>query len=327
MKAIIYHSEYPDKISLENIERPSRSEDQCLVKVNAAALNRRDQWIREGLYPGIRDQVILGSDGCGIVEEGPVHWRGKEVIINPNINWGVDARAQSLDYHILGMPTNGTLAEYVVVSEDRLISKPKHLSAQQAAALPLAGLTAFRACFTKGKITKNDKVLISGIGGGVSQFAMQFCLSVDARVFVNSSNDEKLDQAVKNGARKGFNYTSDFWIEEAAQSGPFDVIIDSAGGASLNDYIKLIKPGGKIVMYGSTNGRTPQLDTARLFWSQAQVIGSTMGNDQEFAEMVALVERHKLVPVIDQVYSHVAYLSAFGRFKSPSHLGKIVLTF
>lgn len=327
MRAIQLNRDSEQKIEIIDKELPSPGLCQCVIKIKAAALNRRDQWIREGLYPGLKDGVTLGSDGCGVVESGPDEWVGKRVIFNPNIDWGDDPKVQAGSYHILGMPTHGTLAEYALICSNKLALAPTHLSDTEAATLPLGGLTAYRACITKGQIKKDSKVLITGIGGGVSQFALQIANILGAAVWVTSGSGNKIDRSVKAGAKGGFNYREDNWVKSAMSNGPFDVIIDSAGGESLNHYLKLIKPGGKIIMYGSTLGRTPQLDTARLFWSQAQILGSTMGNDQEFIEMVDFYNRHKLHPVIDQVFELNEYLEAFDRFKAQDHYGKIVIKF
>ncbi len=314
-----------DSIQLSELPKPEIAEEECLVHLKNAALNRRDQWIREGKYPGIKDGIVLGSDGCGIVEEGSKRWIGKEVIINPNVNWGSNPEVQSPEYSILGMPVNGTFAEYIHVSEDRLIEKPHHLSCEEAAALPLAGLTAYRALFTKGQITPKQKVLITGIGGGVSQFAMQFAVAIGAEVYVTSGEDAKIQRACDLGAISGFNYRNENWVKESSQFGGYDVIIDSAGGDLLNSYLKLIESAGRIVIYGSTSGTPHKLDLFRLFWSQAQIIGSTMGNDDEFSKMVEFVSDHQLKPTIDNVFNFEDYISAFDQFKAPDHFGKIVL--
>ena len=327
MKAIQLNRETEQKIELVERELAKPGLCHCIIKVKAAALNRRDQWMREGLYPGLKDGIIIGSDGCGIVEEGPDEWVGKRVIFNPNIDWGDNPEVQSAAYHILGMPTDGTLAEYALICSNKLALAPEHLTDEEAAALPLGGLTAYRACITKGQITKDSKVLITGIGGGVSQFALQIATTLGAEVWVTSGSDDKIERAKEAGAAGGFNYKQENWAKAAIPSGPFDVIIDSAGGESLNSYLKLVKPGGKIVMYGSTLGRTPQLDTARLFWSQVQIIGSSMGNDNEFKAVVDFYDQHQLHPVIDQVFQLDDYLRAFDRFKAPDHYGKIVITF
>ncbi len=323
MKAITLTKE-SEPLQLRELDKPAPKPGECLVKIHAAALNRRDQWIREGMYPNIQLDTVLGSDACGVVETGPDEWQDKEVIINPNINWGNDPAAQSSDYSILGMPTPGTLSEYVTVPVDRLHLKPSHLSVAEAAALPLAGLTAFRAAIKKGGVTSGKKVLITGAGGGVSQFAVTFAVATGAEVYVTSSKENKIAKCLGMGVKKGFNYTDETWWKEAATVG-FDAIIDGAGGKEVNNYLKIANPGGRIVMYGSTTGYPEKIDVFRLFWAQVQIIGSTMGNDQEFAEMVGFVNAHQIRPSIDQEYDLSDYLAAFDRFKAKDHFGKIVL--
>ena len=323
MKSVIITNQ--GAIQLAEKEIPELKQGEVLIKIKAAALNRRDQWMREGLYPGIVMGTTLGSDGSGVVEKGPSEWISKEVIINPNISWGDDFEVQSADYTILGMPSDGTLAEYVKVSADRLFEKPSHLSFEEAAALPLAGLTAYRAVVTKGQVDNSKRVLITGVGGGVSQFALQFSIALGAEVHVTSRDERKIEKAIASGAKDGFNSTDPNWFKETHRVGSFDTIIDSVGGSSLNSFLKIIKPSGRIVMYGSTSGYPEKLDVFRLFWSQAQIMGSTMGSDQEFEDMLGFVNQYKIKPSIDKVYEFDDYLSAFDRFKSPDHFGKIVL--
>ncbi len=306
---------------------PKIPKGHCLVKLNAAALNRRDYWISVGKYPGIKDGVTLGSDGAGEVVDGPKEWLGKSVLINPNIEWGDNPEVQSANYSILGTPENGTFAEYIALSTDRLVEKPAHLSDTQGAALPLAGLTAYRATFTKAQVQKNSRVLITGIGGGVSHFALLFALAAGAEIYANSSSTAKLDKAIELGAQAGFNYKSDDWVKQAGADGKFDAIIDSAGGNSINDYLKLIKPGGRIVTYGSTTGKTEGLDLFRLFWSQASIIGSTMGNDQEFHQMVDFVREQSIIPAVDTVFPFEKGIEAIKSMTTTDQFGKIVLSF
>ncbi len=328
MKAIII-SDQSEPIQIVEKEVPKPGAHQVLVKLHAAALNRRDQWIREGMYPGILQGTTLGSDGAGTVEslgeDVDDSWLNKEVIINPNINWGKNPDAQSSDYTILGMPSDGTMAEYVVVNADRLHLKPDHLQWEGAAALPLGGLTAFRAAFHHGHIHPEEKVLISGVGGGVAQFAFQFAVAVGAEVYVTSGQDSKIEKCIELGAKTGFNYKNEGWQKEAVkQSGGFDVVIDSAGGDQLNDFIKMMRPAGRIVFYGATNGMPTKLDVFRMFWNQITIQGSTMGNDEEFAEMLDFINRYEIHPIIDSVHSLEDGADAFDCIKS-GVFGKVVL--
>jgi zinc-binding alcohol dehydrogenase/oxidoreductase len=327
MKAIVITNNPTEPLQLVDKPKPECPTGHCLVRIQTAGLNRRDQWIREGKYPGIRFGNTLGSDGFGVVEEGPAEWKGKEVIINPNINWGKDPAVQSKEYEVLGMPTDGTLAEYLVVPADRLHAKPAHLSAEEAAAIPLGGLTAYRALFTKGKVTKGSKVLVTGAGGGVSQIAMTFAVVAGAEVHVTSGGMSKIKRCKELGAVGGYNYREADWAKHVMLPGGFDVVVDSAGGNQINNYLRLIAKGGRIVIYGSTSGYPERLDVFRLFWTQAQLMGSTMGNDEEFGLMVKFVNEHKIKPVIDRVVPVAEYLSAFNRFTSPDHFGKIIIRF
>ena len=320
----------PGKIEIKTVERPVLQKGQALVRMKAAALNHRDQWCREGKYPNIVYGTVLGSDGAGIVEavEGEAYQAhiGREVIINPNINWGSNPRVQSSQYEILGMPASGTFAEYIGVDIDRLHDKPKHLSYSAAAALPLGGLTAYRAVFKQGEINSEKTILITGIGGGVAQFAFLFSLGTGAKVYVTSSKDDQLAKAKALGAAGSFNYTKEKWVEKAAQVG-FDVIVDSAGGDHLNKLIKLINPGGCIVFYGATTGIPSSLNLHRIFWNQISLQGTTMGNDEEFGSMIKFVGDHKIIPMIDSVRPFQNILEAFEIMKSNSQSGKLVVTF
>jgi len=332
MKALLLVDEVEDKVQLAEIEKPSIGPNEVLIKMQAAALNHRDQWCRQGMYPAIEYGSVLGSDGCGIIEEiGSnvyVGWLNKTVIINPNINWGDNPHAQSDLYNILGMPSNGTFAEYLVVPFDRIVEKPSHLTNEEASALPLGGLTAFRAVFTKGQVKKDSKVFVSGIGGGVAQFAFQFSKAQGAEVYTNSGNETKIKKALELGATGVYNYNDDDWIKKAInESGGFDVIIDSAGGDYMNHHLKMIKRGGNIVYYGSTTGMPKNFDIFRLFFSQAQIHGSTMGNDEEFAEMLDFVDKSKIKPILDSVRPFDEIVSAFDEMKAGKQFGKLVVKF
>lgn len=321
-----------NQIQFVDKEKPSVGKGQVLVKLKAAALNHRDQFIREGKYPGIKPGVTIGSDGCGTVEEigeeVEKSWLGKEVIMNPNINWGEDIRVQGSEYSILGLPVDGTFAEYVLVEADRLAPKPEHLSIEEAASLPLAGMTAFRALFHHGKLSETDTVLISGVGGGVAQFAMQFAIHAGAKVYVTSSKTEKIEKAISSGALGGFDYKDSNWSKEAKkEAGGFDLVIDSAGGDQINTLIKLMKPAGKIVFYGATNGMPSNLDVFRMFWNQITLQGSTMANDDEFQSMVQYVGQRNIKPIVHSVTPFEKAVEAFDAMRDGAQMGKLVLSF
>ncbi|MDX1905027.1 MAG: zinc-binding dehydrogenase [Thermonemataceae bacterium] len=328
MKALILTTE---NIEIQDIKKPIPKENEVCIKVMYASLNRRDQWARVGLYPGMTYGCVLGSDACGVVEQVGTNissdWIDKEVLINPNQNWGDNFRHPQKNYTILGMPTNGVFAEYVCVPADRIHLKPTYLKAEEAAAIPLAALTAFRACFFKGNIQAGDKVLVTGIGGGVAQFVAQFAKAAGAEVWVSSGNDEKIALMQSKGLiRGGVNYKVKDWQKQLLeQSDGFDVVIDSAGGDDFNLLLRTLKPSGTLVFYGATLGSV-KLDMPRVFFGQYTIKGTTMGNDEEFAEMLHFIEKYQIRPVINSVRSFDDIISAFDDMRDGKIFGKVVIS-
>jgi len=327
MKALVLAS--PGTIELRERPVPVPTPGKALVKIKAASLNRRDEWIREGKYPNIKVGVTMGSDGAGVVEavgdEKDQPWVGQEVVINPNIDWGPDPEVQSGKYTILGMPIDGTFAEYALVNVDRLQHKPFHLDFLQAATLPLGALTAFRALFRRGGLRAGHNILISGFGGGVAQFAFLFAQAAGANVYVTSGSDEKVEKAMKMGAKGAYNYKkesnyTDLWKTK----GGFDVVIDSAGGDQINNFIKVLRPHGRIVFYGATNGLPGKVDLYRMFWNQLSLVGTTMGNDHEFNEMLAFVSKHQIRPMVDSIRPFDRIVQSFPDITRSNKVGKIV---
>lgn len=330
MKAIVLQRSLDSKIHLVELPKPVCQPNEVLIRIKAAALNHRDEWCRKGLYPNIQDGIVLGSDGAGIVEQIGTgvdsQLLGQEVMLNPALHWGENERAQGKNFEIIGMPRNGTFAEYVVVPADRVFPKPYHLSWEEAAALPLAGLTAYRAVAVQGKLKAGDQVLVTGIGGGVAQFAAQFVLALGAKLFVSSSSREKRSEALALGASDAFDYSVGNWSAAALESsGGMDLIVDGASGDTLSQLMNIAKPGGRLVFYGATRGNPPQLEARKLFWNQLQLIGTTMGTDHDFSEMLALVDSLQLRPRIDAVFPLKDAGMALDRLKEGLQFGKIVL--
>ena len=229
---------------LKKGERKESVKNKIFAKVISSGINRRDVWIQQGLYPGIEYPVVLGSDAC-------VEFDSKKWIVNPNIDWGSNSKVPQKSYNILGLQSDGCFAEHVWVAENRLHPKPSHLSDQETGVLGLAGLTAYRALISNCACTKLDRVFINGIGGAVSQMAMQFALALGCEVHVSSSSEEKLEKAKKLGASGGVNYRNEQWGKSYKKEvGGFDVIIDSAGGKGFKELINLSNIGGRIGIYG-----------------------------------------------------------------------------
>ncbi len=250
---------------------------------------------------------------------------GKRVIINAGHYWGDNPKTHGDKFKVLGLPDHGTFAEYVYVPQNYIHEAPAHLSNEEAAALPLAGLTSYRALVVRGEAKKNEKVLISGIGGGVALFAFQFALALGMEIYVTSGSPEKIEKAIAMGAKGGANYTEKDWAKNLSEKvGLFDLVIDSAAGKGFNNFMTLIKRGGRIVLYGGTQGKIDGLVPQILFWKQASILGSTMGSEENFADMLKFVNKHKIKPIIDSIYNITEAEKAFKKMEEGKQFGKIV---
>ncbi|MBJ6116808.1 zinc-binding dehydrogenase [Pontibacter sp. BT310] len=330
MKAI-YLEAINSPFVLIDKEKPVAGPGEAIVQVKSAALNHRDVYIQYGRYFTKEYPTILGSDGAGIVTEVgegvDKSWIGKEVIIDPSTDWGDDLRAHGKNYKVLGMPEDGAFAEFVKVRATNLHEKPEHLSWEEAAALPLAGVTAYRAMFTKCGLKAGERVLITGAGGGVALFAVQFAVAAGAEVWVTSGSDEKIEAAKKLGATGGINYKNENWGKELKTIvGGFDVAIDGAAGEGFVQLVKLAKSGGRIGMYGGTTGMIGQINPAEIFWKQLAIHGSTMGTNQDFAEMVAFVRDKKIKPIVDSIFPLEKTEEAMRYMEAGKQFGKIVVS-
>ncbi|MDP6934042.1 MAG: zinc-binding dehydrogenase [Myxococcota bacterium] len=313
-----------------SVPRPCLAPGEARVRIHAAALNRRDDWIRQGAYPGLKAPIVLGSDGCGVVEQvrdADPSWIGRRVVINPSIDWGEDERVQGPDYTILGMPRDGTLAEYLCVPVENLVEAPEHLDDNQAAALPLAGLTAWRALVTRAELVAGERVLVTGIGGGVSLVGAQLALAMGARVWVSSGSTTKIERARQLGVEGGVNYGDPEWARELRAQCPegFDVILDGAGGEGFGSLARMLAPAGRLVFYGGTRGRWPRLLPQHVFFRQVSILATSMGSPTEFSAMVAFVSRVRLVPVVDRVFSLEDSILSLEHLDAPERFGKVVV--
>jgi NADPH:quinone reductase-like Zn-dependent oxidoreductase len=331
MEAIVLNA-IDAPLTLQEVPIPELGADEALVELKAAGMNKRDWWIWKGQYAGLKFPIILGSDGSGIVKSVgsnlPESWQGQEVIIYPAAGWGSSEAHQSKDFQILGLPVNGCYAQYVKVKSDMLYPKPAYLDFKQAAAFPVAGLTAYRALFVRGGWQKGEKVLISGVGGGAGTFALQYALAAGAEVWVTSGNQQKLQKAISLGAKGGVNYKETGWAEKLqSQAGSFDVIIDSALGEGFADLVSLAGQGGRIVFFGGTAGNIPPLNGRTVFWKQLSIVGTTMGSPKDFEQMLSFMQTHQIQPVIDGVYPLAQAQQAMERMsQGGSKFGKMVLT-
>lgn len=325
----------PETLRLEEVPDPQPQAHEVVVRLQAAALNHRDVWIRSGTgaYSGPLQPVILGSDGAGeVVAVGrgvDAALLGQAVVINPSLDWGDNDAAQGANFRILGMPDDGTYAQLLRVPAQNVCAKPAALSFEEAAAIPLAGLTAYRAVVSRSQVRAGETVLVTGIGGGVSTFALQIAVHLGARVFVTSGSDAKLARARELGAAGGANYRTQDWAREIMElcggEGP-DVVIDSVAGKTFAQAIDILKTGGRIVNYGATTGPVNEFSLRSMFWKQITVLGTTMGSPREFAAMVKLYDSGSLRPVVDKIFPLAEAAAAHRRMEEAGQFGKIVLS-
>ena len=321
----------PEVLVLETVADPEPGPGEVVVALKAAALNRRDVFVRKGVAK-VPLPLTPGSDGAGIVHKVGAGVSsvavGDEVIILPSLAWGPDQRAPGPGFRILGGPDQGTYAEQIVIPAENVYPKPGRLSWHEAAALPLAGLTAWRSLMTRARVVPGETVLLIGIGGGVATFALNLAKAAGCRVVVTSSSDDKLAAAKELGADVGVNYAEagDEWpaAVKEANGGGVDVVIDSVG-STWGGSIDACAPGGRVVVFGGTGGAKVDLQVRPVTLGQVALLGTTMGSPAEFRQLLAAVQNQSWTPVIDSVRPLGDAAAAHEREENGLHFGKLVL--
>lgn len=313
-----------------SLERPRPQPGEALIAVQAAAFNHREIWITKGLYPGMSLPCTLGADGAGrIVGLGrgvDPAWMGKSVVCYPGVGWGDDPQAPSRAFRLFGMPEQGFIADYICVPAENLVEKPEYLSWEEAAAIPVASLTAWRGLVRHGRVHPDDNVLITGVGGGVAQAVMAFGQAFGANIYVTSGTSEKIDRAVANGAVAGFNYKDESWPKAlATASGGIDIVLDSSPTANFDDYLPFLKWGARVVVFGAHSVRHTSLHISRFFLRHLSLIGTALGTIEEFQEMIAFMSEHRVRPELDRTFAFEQAIEAFKYLKSGQHVGKIIV--
>ncbi len=316
MKAVLVRE--GGALSYEDYADPVAGPGEVVVELRAAAVNRRDLLVRTPPGPAYVFDLPLvpGSDGAGVRRD-----TGEEVVIYPGLGWGPPEDAAGPDWRILGGPDDGTYAELVKVPEENLFPRPSRLSWEEAAAFPLAALTAYRALFEIGGLTGHESVLILGAGSGVSTVAVSLAVQAGCRVLVTSSSQEKIDRAKELGAEGGVIYTEEGWAEAA---GPVDVVLDSVG-TTWRESLKALRRGGRLVVLGGTGGPEVTLDVRAVYLNWLSIRGTTMGSRRDFAALMRMVESGVWKPVIDSVRPLAEAEAAHDRMKAGEHFGKLVL--
>jgi zinc-binding alcohol dehydrogenase/oxidoreductase len=314
----------PEGLVATVLPDPAPGPGEVAVDLVAAALNRRDWWIRRG--GGAKLPAVLGSDGAGVVsalgDDVTDLAVGDEVVIYPGIAWGDDDEIPGAEFEILGVPSQGTYAERIVVRAEQLWPRPPGLSWAETAALPVAGLTAWRSLVRYARAAPGKAILVPGGGGGVATFAIQIAASFECRVVTTTSSPEKLDRLRLLGASDGADYGDAEWPDRL---GPVDAVIDSVGGAAWSGALRALRSGGILVSFGDTHGELGEVVIADLFFRYLSVQGTTLGSPREFGALLAHCAEAAWRPVIDSVFPLEEASEAHRRLDAPERFGKIVL--
>ncbi|MHA1925010.1 MAG: zinc-binding dehydrogenase [Candidatus Thorarchaeota archaeon] len=346
MKATVFHEHgSPDVLQyVTDFPKPELSPGQVMIEVKAVALNHLDLFTRAGI-PGLNLQMphVLGSDVSGIVTEKGADVAGgleigTRVIIDPGVNCGVCdyciSGQESLcsTYGVLGEHTGGGYREFLAVDANKAIRIPaeSNLSFEEAAAVPLTFMTAWRMLMTRARLIAGEDVLIIGIGGGVAIAALQISKTIGARVFTTSSSDAKLEKACQLGAdflinhKRSPDYHKEIWKLTGKRG--VDVVVDSVGEATWARSLRSLSKGGRLVSCGATSGPNAVTNVNLLFWKQLEILGSTMANRSELDAVLQLVWDGRLKPTVDRVLPLSSAKEAHEILERGEQFGKIVLT-
>lgn len=340
MKALLFRSHGNlDQVDFGEAPKPQAAPDKILVRAQAAALNHLDLFVLGGI-PGVKLEMphIPGADGAGVVEAvgaGVTRFQpGDRVMLNACLWCGrcefclQGEQSLCVRLRLVGEHGPGTFAEYFSAPEANFEKIPEGVSFAEAAAFSLVSQTAWRMLQTQARVGAGDDVFIHGVGGGVSSAAVQIAKVAGARVFVSSSSDEKLERAKEMGADVCYNYKSQDVVQSLlADTGKrgVDVVVDNVGRATWLQSLKMVRKGGRIVTCGCTSGPNPETEIRLIFWKQIQILGSTMSNVAEYRQLVGLLGRGLLKPVIDREFPLSQGKKALERLQEEQQFGKIVL--
>jgi NADPH:quinone reductase-like Zn-dependent oxidoreductase len=341
MKAIVFR-QHGDAGVLESVDLPAPAVGarDVLIRVRAAALNHLDIWVRQG-WPGLKLELphILGSDVAGVVERTGTEVTdlplGTEVVVNPGLSCGRCDKCLSGDdslcreYKILGENTRGGYAELLAVPRQNVLPKPKRLSFEAAACVPLTFLTSWTMLVRRAALEPGETVLVHAAGSGVGTAAVQIAKLMGAKVIATASSDEKLRRAQALGADHVINYAQKDFLEEVKRITSrrmVDVVFEHVGAATFEKSVACLPRGGRLVTCGATSGHDVKLDLRVLFFKRISLLGSTMGSKGDLFRILELVDAGKLEPVLDRVLPLAEAAQAHRLLEQRAQFGNVVLT-
>jgi NADPH:quinone reductase-like Zn-dependent oxidoreductase len=302
------------------------------VAIKAASLNHLDLWLAHGAQR-VPPPRVIAADGAGVVQaSGDPRWKpGDEVVIFPTVCCWECERCRAGDnvycerFGVIGEHTDGTACELLHVDARSVFAKPKALSWPEAAAFPLTFLTAWRMLVTRARLQPDETVLVVGAGAGVAVAAIQIARHIGSRVLATSRSEAKRRRAQELGADAVFDSTGFSAAVRQATGDGVDVVFEHVGPATMEESLRSLAPGGRIVTCGSTSGVKAEISMPRLFFRHASLLGSTMGNANEFEAVLKAIDRG-MRPVVDSVYPLSQVQEALTHLDSAEQFGKVVLS-
>src|SRR5437868_11905999 len=341
MKAVIFNQHGgPEVLQLGEVPEPQVKANEVLIEVRACALNHLDVWVRNGL-PGIKIPLphILGNDIAGVVRKAGdlVTWvnPGDEVMIQPGVSCGHCAEclagrdSMCDEYDIIGYRRDGGYAEFVAVPGVNVIPKPKSLSWEEAAALPLVTLTAWHMLVARAHVQPGEDVLVHAAGSGVGSLGIQIAKLLGAHVIATASSDDKLAKARELGADEMINYSMDDWpkqVKRLTNGSGVDVVFEHTGAATWPGSILSLKKGGRLVTCGATSGFDARTDLRHVFYRDLTIIGSMLGSKADLLTAMKFIESGQIRPVIDRVLRLEEARQAHELMEDRAQFGKLVLS-
>ena len=323
MHAVVMHEfGTADVLRLGEVPDPATRPGWVPVRLHASALNWPDILVRQGRYASPLPHII-GADGAGVRTD-----TGEQVVILPSLNWGDHDDAPGAGWEILGDHPPGTYAELVSVPADCVAPKPVGLSWSEAAALPLVGVTTYRALFVRGRLRAGESMLVIGGGGGIATMAIALAVAAGAAITVTSSSEQTIERAGSARARGGVLHTESDWPDHARAMSPenagFDLVLDPVG--RWTESVRALRPGGRLVVLGANAAQTAAMDIRSFYFGQFDLLGTTMGSSRDFAGLLNMMDRCDVrPPVIDREFPLDGAAEAHEYLENGRTFGKCVL--
>jgi NADPH:quinone reductase-like Zn-dependent oxidoreductase len=338
MKAVRIHQHGGiDVLRYDDIPIPEINQEQCLIKIKAAALNHLDIWVRRGI-PGVPLPMIMGSDGAGIVEETGKNVSdfsiGDRVLIQPltycgKCQWCKKNKENYCEkWGIFGENQDGTQSDYMAIDTDHLRIIPEGMSFEEAAAFPLVSETSLTMLIDRASIQPGETVFVWGASSGVGSMAIQIAKAIGCTVITAVGDTPKADFAKKLGADKVVNYKIDDIVrvvKEYTDSSGVDVVVEHVGTKTWETSLRILGKGGRLVTCGATTGAEAKFDIRRLFSKQQSILGSTMGNVGSLDRALEMYINGNIKPTVDKCFKMSEIQEAHKYLENGNQIGKVIV--